>query len=38
MLAIGASYAQIVRALAADNAELDERDRVTLDSVRTHCH
>ena len=36
MLATGASYAQIVRALAADNAELDERDRVTVDSVRNH--
>ena len=36
-LATGASYAMIVRALAADNAELDTRDRVTLDSVRTHA-
>ena len=26
-----------MRALAADNAELDERDRVTIDSVRNHC-
>jgi hypothetical protein len=26
----------IVRALAADNAELDKCDRVTIDSVRTH--
>jgi len=36
MLATGASYAMIVRALAADNAELDKCDRVTIDSVRTH--
>jgi hypothetical protein len=27
----------IVRALAADNAELDKCDRVTIDSVRNHC-
>ena len=26
-----------MRALAADNAELDTRDRVTLDSIRTHA-
>ena len=37
MLATGASYAQVVRALAADNAELDKCDRVTIDSVRNHC-
>jgi hypothetical protein len=36
LLATGASYAQIVRALAADNAKLDKRDQVTIDSVRTH--
>jgi hypothetical protein len=36
LLATGASYAIIVRALAADNAELDKCDRVTIDSVRTH--
>ena len=30
-------YAYIVRALAADNAKLDPRDRFTVDSVRTHC-
>ena len=36
LLAAGTSYAQIVRALAADNAELDKCDRVTVDSVRTH--
>jgi hypothetical protein len=37
LLATGASYAMIVRALAADNAELDQCDRVTIDSVRNHC-
>ena len=37
LLARGASYAQVVRALAADNAELDKCDRVTVDSIRTHC-
>ena len=37
LLAAGASYAQIVRALAADNAELDQKDRMTVDSIRNHC-
>ena len=37
LLATGSSYAMIVRALAADNAELDKCDRVTIDSVRRHC-
>ena len=37
LLATGASFAMIVRALAADNAELDKCDRVTIDSVRNHC-
>ena len=36
MLAMGAPYAGIVRALAPDNAELDDRNRITLDSIRTH--
>ena len=36
MLACGGSYAQIVRALGDDNAHLDKRDQVTLDSIRTH--
>jgi hypothetical protein len=36
MLATGASYAMIVRALGDDNARLDPRDRVTIDSVRNH--
>ena len=37
LLALGASYAQVARALAADNAELDKCDEVTVDSVRTHA-
>jgi hypothetical protein len=37
MLAAGASYAMIVRALAADNAELDKCDQITIDSIRNHC-
>jgi hypothetical protein len=36
MLACGGSYTQIVRALGDDNAHLDKRDQVTLDSIRTH--
>ena len=37
LLASGTSYAMVLRALAADNAELDKCDRVTTDSVRNHC-
>jgi hypothetical protein len=37
LLATGASYAYIVRALGEDNAKCDRRDRITVDSVRTHC-
>ncbi|HEY6574796.1 MAG TPA: hypothetical protein VI029_07655 [Mycobacterium sp.] len=37
MLAAGASYAMIVRALSADNTKLAKCDRVTIDSVRTHA-
>ena len=36
LLATGSSYAEIVRALEADNAALDPRDRVTIDSIRNH--
>ena len=36
-LSVGASYAQIVRALGEDNAKLAKRDRVTIDSVRNHA-
>jgi hypothetical protein len=37
LLASGASYVFIVRSLAEANARLDERDWVTIDSVRNHC-
>jgi hypothetical protein len=36
LLATGWSYAMIVRALEVDNASLDKRDQVTIDSVRNH--
>ena len=36
LLATGASYAMVLRALAADNAELAKCDRVTVDSIRDH--
>ena len=36
LLATGASYAMVLRALGEDNTELDKCDRVTIDSVRTH--
>ena len=36
LLSSGASYTQIVRALGKDNAYLDKRDQVTVDSIRTH--
>ena len=36
LLASGASYAMILRALRDDNAELDKPDRVTIDSIRNH--
>ena len=36
LLATGASYAMVLRALGDDNATLEQRDRVTVDSVRTH--
>ena len=37
LLATGASYAMVLRALGEDNAKLDKCDRVTIDSVRNHC-
>jgi hypothetical protein len=37
LLAVGASYAMILRAIEDDNTRLDKRDRVTIDSVRNHC-
>ena len=36
MLAIGASYAMVLRALEEDNATLDKSDRVTIGSIRNH--
>jgi hypothetical protein len=36
LLATGASYAMVLRALGDDNAMLDKRDRVTIDSIRNH--
>ena len=36
LLASGASYATILRALEGDNAKLDNRHRVTVDSIRNH--
>jgi hypothetical protein len=37
LLATGASYAMVLRALGDDNATLDKRDRVTIDPVRNYC-
>ena len=37
MLATGASYAMVLRALGEDNTKLANCDRVTIDSVRTHA-
>jgi hypothetical protein len=36
MLALGVTYAAILRALEEDNARLDPRDRISIDSIRTH--
>ena len=36
LLSSGASYAMVLRSLEQDNAKLDTRDRVTIDSVRQH--
>ena len=36
LLATGASYAMVVRALGDDNAKLGQRDRVTIDSIHNH--
>lgn len=36
LLAAGASYAMVLRALGDDNAELEKRDRVTINSIRNH--
>ena len=37
LLATGAGYAMVLRALGEDNAKLDKRGRVTIDSIRNHC-
>jgi hypothetical protein len=36
LLATGSSYASILRVIDDDNTGLDARDRVTVDSLRTH--
>jgi hypothetical protein len=36
LLATGASYAMVLRALGDDNAKLDTSDQVTIDSIRNH--
>jgi hypothetical protein len=36
MLALGVSYAGILRAHDDENTNLDPRDRVTIDSIRNH--
>ena len=36
LLATGASYAMVLRALGEDNAALDKGDRITIDSIRNH--
>jgi hypothetical protein len=36
LLASGSSYAMILRALEDANASLDNRDRITIDSIRNH--
>jgi hypothetical protein len=36
LLATGASYALVLRALGDDNAKLEQRVRVTIDSIRNH--
>ena len=37
LLASGASYAMVLRALGEDNATFDKCDRVTIDSIRRHA-
>ena len=36
LLSSGVSYAMVLRSLEQDNAKLDTRDRVTIDSIRHH--
>jgi len=37
LLTTGASYAMVLRALGDDNATLEKRDQVTIDSIRNHA-
>jgi hypothetical protein len=37
LLATGASYAMVLRALGDDNAKLEKCDQVTIDSIRNHA-
>jgi lambda repressor-like predicted transcriptional regulator len=36
LLAVGTSYAMILRSIEDHNTKLDKRDRVTIDSIRNH--
>ena len=36
LLAVGATYAMILRAIEDENTRLDKRDKLTVDSVRNH--
>jgi hypothetical protein len=38
LLATGASYAMVLRALGDDNAKREHHDRVTIDSIRNHAN
>src|SRR6476660_7583474 len=38
LLATGASYAMVLRALGDDNTTLEQRHRVTIDSIRNHAN
>lgn len=37
MLAVGTSYAMVLRSLGPDNDKLEAHDRITIDSIRNHC-
>ena len=37
LLASGASYAMVLRALGDDNAKLEKGDQITIDSIRNHA-
>jgi hypothetical protein len=38
LLTSGATYRTVLRVLEGDNAKLDKRDRVTIDSIRNHSN